>query len=148
MKSFIESQFSYCTFALIWMVCSREKNRKINHVHERAILQYIPHACIYRMTILYDMRNLHFRIPNLTITDDDFNDNDLNLFSYGTNYFKSLNNKNNKWQRCIIVSDRKLLIYSVSQECPPSQSHREIGSGVPPFPVTLRGRGESVLHSQ
>ena len=35
MKSFIESQFSYCP--LIWMFCSRGMNRKINHIHERAL---------------------------------------------------------------------------------------------------------------
>ena len=35
MRSFIESQFSYCP--LIWMFCSRKMNRKINHIHERAL---------------------------------------------------------------------------------------------------------------
>ena len=35
MKSFIESQFSYCP--LIWMFCSRSMNRKINHIYERAL---------------------------------------------------------------------------------------------------------------
>ena len=35
MKAFIESQFSYCP--LIWMFCSRKMNRKINHLHERAL---------------------------------------------------------------------------------------------------------------
>lgn len=35
LKTFIESQFSYCP--LIWMFCSRQMNRKINHVHERAL---------------------------------------------------------------------------------------------------------------
>ena len=35
MKSFIESKFSYCP--LIWMFCSRKMNRKINHIHERAL---------------------------------------------------------------------------------------------------------------
>ena len=35
MNSFIESQFSYCP--LLWMFCSREINRKINHIHERAL---------------------------------------------------------------------------------------------------------------
>ena len=34
LKSFIESQFSYCP--LLWMFCSRGMNRKINHIHERA----------------------------------------------------------------------------------------------------------------
>ena len=31
LKTFIESQFSY------WMFCSRQMNRKINHIHERAL---------------------------------------------------------------------------------------------------------------
>ena len=34
-KSFVESQFSYCP--LIWIFCSRGINRKINHIHERAL---------------------------------------------------------------------------------------------------------------
>ena len=35
LKTFIESQFSYCP--LIWMFCSRSMNKKINHIHERAL---------------------------------------------------------------------------------------------------------------
>ena len=35
LKTFIESQFSYCP--LIWMFCSRTLNRRINHIHERAL---------------------------------------------------------------------------------------------------------------
>ena len=35
LKAFIESQFSYCS--LVWMFCSREMNRKINHIHERSL---------------------------------------------------------------------------------------------------------------
>ena len=35
LKTFIESQFSYCP--LIWMFCSCSMNRKINHIHERAL---------------------------------------------------------------------------------------------------------------
>ena len=35
LKTFIESQFSYCP--LVWMFCTREMNRKINHIHERAL---------------------------------------------------------------------------------------------------------------
>ena len=34
-KTFIESQLSYCP--LIWMFCSRKLNRRINHIHERAL---------------------------------------------------------------------------------------------------------------
>ena len=35
MTSFIESQFSYCP--LLWMFCSRKLNKKINHIHQRAL---------------------------------------------------------------------------------------------------------------
>ena len=35
LKTFIESQFSYCP--LIWMFHNRKLNRKINHIHERAL---------------------------------------------------------------------------------------------------------------
>ena len=35
LKTFIESQFSYCP--LIWMFCSTSMNKKINHIHERAL---------------------------------------------------------------------------------------------------------------
>ena len=35
LKTFIESQFSYCP--LVWMFCSRSMNKKINHIHERAL---------------------------------------------------------------------------------------------------------------
>ena len=35
MKSFIESQFSYC--ALTWMFHGRKANNRINHLHERAL---------------------------------------------------------------------------------------------------------------
>ena len=35
LKTFIESQFSYCP--LVWMFCSKTINKKINHIHERAL---------------------------------------------------------------------------------------------------------------
>ena len=35
MKSFIESQFSYCP--LIWMFRSRKMNRRINYIHYKAL---------------------------------------------------------------------------------------------------------------
>ena len=35
MKTFIESQFSYCP--LVWMFCSRTMNAKVNRIHERAL---------------------------------------------------------------------------------------------------------------
>ena len=35
LKTFFESQFSYCL--LLWMFCSRKLNHKINRLHERAL---------------------------------------------------------------------------------------------------------------
>ena len=35
MKTFIQSQFNYCS--LVWMFCSRTLNNKINKLHERAL---------------------------------------------------------------------------------------------------------------
>ena len=35
MKTFVESQFSYCP--LVWMFCSRTMNAKVNRIHERAL---------------------------------------------------------------------------------------------------------------
>ena len=35
LKTFIESQFSYCP--LVWMFCGRKINHKINYLHERAL---------------------------------------------------------------------------------------------------------------
>ena len=35
MKTFIESQFSYCP--LIWMFCTRKMNMRVNHIQERAL---------------------------------------------------------------------------------------------------------------
>ena len=35
LKTFIESQFSYCP--LVWMFCSRTMNKKINRIHDRAL---------------------------------------------------------------------------------------------------------------
>ena len=35
MKTFIESQFGYCP--LVWMFLGRIANKKINHLHKRAL---------------------------------------------------------------------------------------------------------------
>ena len=53
MKSFIESQFSYCP--LIWMFCSRGMNRKINHIHERALrLVYQNYTITFEELLIRD----------------------------------------------------------------------------------------------
>ena len=64
LKTFIESQFSYCP--LVWMFCSREMNRKINHLHERALrLAYNDYRSSFEELLINDKsisihhRNIH-----------------------------------------------------------------------------------------
>ena len=53
LKSFIESQFSYCP--LVWMFCSRKMNRKINHIHERALrLVYNDYSSTFNELLIKD----------------------------------------------------------------------------------------------
>ena len=53
LKAFLESQFSYCP--LIWMFCSRKMNRKINHIHERALrLVYDDYTSSFKELLLRD----------------------------------------------------------------------------------------------
>ena len=65
LKTFIESQFSYCP--LIWMFCSRRINRKINHIHERALrLVYDDYTASFDdllkkdKTVSIHHRNIHY----------------------------------------------------------------------------------------
>ena len=64
LKTFIESQFSYCP--LVWMFCTREMNQKINHVHERALrLVYNDYQSTFEYLLKKDKslsihhRNIH-----------------------------------------------------------------------------------------
>ena len=64
MKTFIESQFSYCP--LVWMYCSRTMNTKINRIHERALrLVYQDYASTFEELLMKDNslcfhhRNIH-----------------------------------------------------------------------------------------
>ena len=64
MKTFIESQFSYCP--LVWMFCSRTMNKKINHIHERALrLVYQDYASTFEDllkkdgSLTFHHRNIH-----------------------------------------------------------------------------------------
>ena len=64
LKSFIESQFSHCP--LVWMFCSRKMNRKINHIHERALrLVYNEYDSTFEDLLIKDKsvcihhRNIH-----------------------------------------------------------------------------------------
>ena len=64
LKTFIESQFSYCP--LVWMFCNRNMNRKINHIHERALrLVYNDYRSSFEellrndKSVLIHHRNIH-----------------------------------------------------------------------------------------
>ena len=64
MKTFIESQFSYCP--LVWMFCSRTMNNKINHIHERALrLVYQDYSSSFNellskdKSLCFHHRNIH-----------------------------------------------------------------------------------------
>ena len=64
LKTFIESQFSYCP--LVWMFCSRTMNKKINHIHERALrLVYQDYSSTFEELLTKDKslcfhhRNIH-----------------------------------------------------------------------------------------
>ena len=68
MKSFIEAQFGYCQ--LIWMFHTRELNRKINHIHERALrIVYRNNSRSFTEMLKKDnLACIHYRnIPSLAI---------------------------------------------------------------------------------
>ena len=65
LKTFIESQFSYCP--LIWMFHNKKLNRKINHIHERALrLVYDDYTSSFKDLIQKDgsvsvhHQNIHY----------------------------------------------------------------------------------------
>ena len=63
LKTFIESQYSYCP--LVWMFCSRKLNRKINHIHARALrLVYDDYASSYDELLRKD-KSLSFHHRNI-----------------------------------------------------------------------------------
>ena len=76
MKTFIESQFNYCP--LVWMCHSRDLNRKINKLHERAL------------RIVYKNSNLTFN--QLLEKDESFTIHERNLQKLATEMFKVKNN--------------------------------------------------------
>ena len=61
MKSFIESQFSYCP--LVWMFCDRNSNNKINRIHERALrIVYNDNTSSFEELLLKDRSvSIHYR---------------------------------------------------------------------------------------
>ena len=63
LKTFIESQFSYCP--LVWMFCSRKMNKKINHIHERALrLVYQDYTSSFQ-ELLENDKSLSFHHRNI-----------------------------------------------------------------------------------
>ena len=61
LKAFIESQFSHCP--LVWMFCSRKMNRKINHIHERALrIVYNDYISTFDELLIKDKTvSIHYR---------------------------------------------------------------------------------------
>ena len=64
LKTFIESQFSYCP--LVWMFCSKKMNRKINFIHGRALrMVYSDYTSTFSELLVKDKsisfhhRNIH-----------------------------------------------------------------------------------------
>ena len=65
LKTFIESQFSYCP--LVWMFCGRKIDHKINYLHERALrLVYCDYSSTFEelltmdKSITFHQRNIHY----------------------------------------------------------------------------------------
>ena len=53
LKTFFESQFSYCP--LLWMFCSRKLNNKINRLHERALrIAYADYVSSFEELLIKD----------------------------------------------------------------------------------------------
>lgn len=75
MKSFIESQFSYCP--LIWMFHSRTLNNRINRLHERGL------------RLVYKDSDLSFK--NLLHKDNSFTIHHRNLQKLATEMYKAYN---------------------------------------------------------
>ena len=63
LKTFIESQFSYCP--LIWMFRSKEVNNKINHIHGRALrLVYEYYTTSFEDILLRD-KSVYIHLRNI-----------------------------------------------------------------------------------
>ena len=80
MKSFIESQFGYCS--LTWMFCRRKTNTRINHVHERAL------------RIVYRNNSLCF--DQLLQIDKSYNVHHKNIQTLAIELYKVKNNLSNQ----------------------------------------------------
>ena len=63
LKTFIESQFTYCP--LVWMFCSPSMNNRINRIHERALrLVYLDYTSSFKELLVKD-NSLSFHDRNI-----------------------------------------------------------------------------------
>ena len=88
LKTFIESQFSYCP--LVWMFCSRKVNRKINHLHARAL------------RLVYDDYTSSF--DELLCKDKSLSFHHRNIHLVAIEIFKAKNNLSPPFMKDIFVS--------------------------------------------
>ena len=92
MKSFIESQFGYCS--LTWMFCRRKTNTRINHVHERAL------------RIVYRNNSLCF--DQLLQIDKSYNIHHKNIQTLAIELYKVKNYLSNQMMQKIIEKRQNL----------------------------------------
>ena len=69
MKAFIESQFGYCP--LVWMFHSRNRNNKINRIHERSLrITYNDKSSSFQNLLEKDNSvTLHYRNIEILATE-------------------------------------------------------------------------------
>ena len=97
LKTFIESQFSYCP--LIWMFCSKKMNNKINHIHERALrLVYMDYTTSFAELLKKD-NSLSFHHRNIHCLATEMFKVKNNLCPTFIQELFSFNEKTNKFLR-------------------------------------------------
>ena len=90
LKTFIESQYSYCP--LVWMFCSRKMNRKINHIHARAL------------RLVYDDYTSSF--DELLCKDKSLSFHHRNIHLVAIEIYKAKNNLSPPFMKEIFVSSK------------------------------------------
>ena len=92
LKTFIESQFSYCP--LIWMFCSASMNKKINRIHERAL------------RIVY--RDYESSFEELLKKDKSLTFHQRNIHQVAIEMFKVKHGLSPKFMKDILVPDQEV----------------------------------------
>ena len=97
MKTFIESQFNYCS--LIWMFHSRTINNKINRLHERAL------------RIVYSDFKSSFE--GLLMKDNSFSIHERNIQSLAIEIYKFLNVLSSSFLTFSIKTSQTVTVFEI-----------------------------------